>query len=179
MRRAFTQLLLGVIVLGLALGAAFGAGTLYGRHSATAAAAPAAQQALVAASGQATPEAAGATGRTGRFAAGLGTPVAGRFGQGLGGGGFAAAARAVSGTIAGVSGQQVTITTAAGASVTVDLDAATRVGTVQRGELAALKAGDTVIVTTTRAGQGAQGGQGGETAQTASVVLILPGGFQP
>ncbi|WP_051914091.1 DUF5666 domain-containing protein [Thermorudis peleae] len=159
MRNRFTQVLAVVIILGLGIGAAFAAGSVYGRNTAAKNVQPVVIGAggtggVAAASG--TADAAGGTG------SGSGS---GR--QGFGGGGFGGA---ISGTVSAVNGQQLTLTLANGQQLTVALTADTHIGTVSQASQSALTSGAEVLVTGTR---------GSDGTLTASAVIVVPSGFLP
>jgi len=149
-RSRFSSLIFAVLIAGIAVGAAFGGGILYGRNTApvpktaSAAAAPAAAGGGAAGGGAAAAAAAGggagaAGGFGGAGARAAGTPGAGSFGGGRGGGG------GLIGAISKVSGNTIDVTTAQGTVVPVQIAPDTRILTSAEGTLADLKPG--VIVT--------------------------------
>ncbi|HET9014518.1 MAG TPA: hypothetical protein VFN57_02905 [Thermomicrobiaceae bacterium] len=189
MPTGFNRILLGVVFFGLCIGAAFGAGAAWGRHTAPRVAA-AAGNSTASRTGTGGTFGTGATGGTGTFGAtgstgatgttgGRGTfGASGTPGAGAGAGlGFArrpGVVTGLTGTVETVSGQTLTITPSGGASgasttpETVTLAGTASVGTVTRGNATTLKAGDTVLVT----GQRDSGG-----GLTASSVMVVPKGF--
>jgi hypothetical protein len=159
MRNRFTPVLVVVIVLGLSIGAAFAAGSVYGRDMAAKNIQPVivgvgstSGSGIAAASG--TADAAGAV-------------VAGTGRQGFGGGGFGGA---ISGTVNSVHDQQLTLALANGQELTVALTADTHIGTVSQASQNVLSSGTTVLVTGTRGSNG---------TVTASAVIVVPSGFLP
>ena len=154
MRSPFTRALIGVVVLGLCVGAAFGAGMAYQRRITPKAAVTATATTTAQAAASRTPQ----VGTAGSPVAG-GTPSAGVTARA---GGYTA------GTIETVSGQALTITTAAGTTMNVTLSAATRIGAATAGDQTALKAGTAVLISGQRDASG--------NVQAASVVT-LPSGF--
>jgi hypothetical protein len=159
MRTRFTQVLLVVIIFGLGIGAAFAAGSVYGRNTAAKNVQPvvvnaggAGGQGNAAAGASGTADAAGGTG-SGR--------------QGFGGGGVGGA---VTGTVSTVNGQQLTLTLANGQQLTVALTADTHIGTVNPASQSALTNGARVLVTGTR---------GSDGTLTASAVIVVPADFLP
>lgn len=141
MRLKFNWLLTAVAVAALAAGVSFGAGTVYGRNSATT------TTVTVTGGGQ------GAQGAS----------FSGQAGS-TGGAGL----RPVSGSVKAVNGQAVTITTAAGTDVTVNLSASSQIGKASASDATALAPGSSVIVL----GQRQQDG-----SVSASEVLVMPQGF--
>ena len=155
MRNRFTQVLLVVIIFGLGIGAAFAAGSVYGRNTA----AKNVQPVIVGAGG------AGGQGNTATAGANGTADAAGDTGssrQGFGG--------AVTGTVSTVNGQQLTLTLANGQQLTVALTADTHIGTVSQASQSALTSGAEVLVTGTR---------GSDGTLTASAVIVVPSGFLP
>jgi hypothetical protein len=175
MRRSFGKILIGIVVFGLCLGAAFGAGTVYGRHSTTksANAAAAGSSALTGAAGTTRTGAAASsqTGTTSTAVSQGGTTQASGPQGGTGfafGGGFGS--RPIQGIVASISAQQMQVTLAAGAtaSSTVALDAQTIYATAQTADRSALKTGANIDVTTITASDGTI------SAQSVIVVPVVP-----
>jgi len=163
MRTRFTQVLLVVIIFGLGIGAAFAAGSVYGRNTA----AKNVQPVVVSAGGTGGQgnAAAGASG-TADAAGGTGSGRQGFGGGGVGGG----VGGAVTGTVSTVNGQQLTLTLANGQQLTVALTADTHIGTVNPASQSALTNGARVLVTGTR---------GSDGTLTASAVIVVPADFLP
>lgn len=164
MRRSFGKLLIGIVVFGLCLGAAFGAGTVYGRHSTTntasAAEIPSARTGTTAA-----PRATGTS--VAAASAPSGTPTSGFRGGGGFGGAFGN--RPLQGTVASISAQQLGISIGTGGTTTtLALNGQTIYATAQTAAQNALKSGDNVDVTTTTASDGTI------SAQSVIVVPALP-----
>lgn len=136
-RPRFTNLIIAVLIAGVAVGAAFGGGILYGRNTAptpkTASAAPSTGGTAAGGAGAA---AAGAGGGGARAA---GTPAAGGRG---GSGGFGG----LIGAISKVSGNTIDVTTAQGTVVPVQIAPDTRILTSTEGTVADLKPGLIVTV---------------------------------
>ena len=158
MKLSFGKILIGVAVFGICLGAAFAAGTAYGRHSTTSNASAASvgsfsrasstnsTGAQSAANQSATPQAAGrAAGRLG-------------FAGGFGG-------RPIEAKVASIGGGQLQVTLASGASTTVALNDQTTYASSQKADKSALTSGAHVFVTTTTASDG---------TLTAQSVVVLP-----
>ena len=171
MRFSFGKILIGIVVFGLCLGAAFGAGTVYGRHSTT-------NSANAAAAGSPSLTGAAGTTRTGNTTSnqtGTATTVARQGGTTgasgpQGGAGFAFRGgfgnRPIQRTVASISAQQMDLTLAAGAttSTTVSLDAQTIYATAQAADKSALKTGANINVTTITASDG--------TISAESVIVV-------
>jgi len=167
MRRSFGKILIGIVVFGLCLGAAFGAGTVYGRHSiksaASAADNPSSRTTATTASNATAVSTAAAN-------SGDATPASGTRGRGgfAFGGGFGN--RPIQGTVASISAQLlgVSIGTNGATTTTLALNAQTIYAIAQSAAQSALKSGDSVDVTTTTASDGTI------SAQSVIVVPKLP-----
>ncbi|HVX29571.1 MAG TPA: DUF5666 domain-containing protein [Nitrolancea sp.] len=162
MRRSFGKILIGVVVFGLCLGAAFGAGTVYGRHSIT----PSARAAGNPSSRTAATVAA-STSSVSTAAASSGDATATSGSRGRGGfafGGFGN--RPLQGTVSSISPQQLALSigTNNATTTTVALDAQTVYALAQSATQSALKSGDSVDVTTTTASDG--------TISAQSVIVV-------
>lgn len=166
MRRSFGKILIGIVVFGLCLGAAFGAGTAYGRHSITHSASAAdnpspRSDATVASSTTAGSITAANTGGA--------TPTSGSRGRGGFGFGGGLGNRPVQGTVASISAQQLELSIGTnGATTTLALNAKTIYALAQTANQNALKSGDDVDVTTATASDGTI------SAQSVVVVPKLP-----
>jgi hypothetical protein len=152
MKRSFGKVLIGVAIFGLCLGAAFGAGTVFGRHttsnSAKAAENPSSRTDLT--TGSSTSGTATAAAGAGAATSTSDTRGRGNFGFG---GGFGN--RPLQGTVASISPQQLVLGLGTGSTTTtIALDTQTIYATAQSATQNALKSGDTVDVTTTTASDG-------------------------
>lgn len=182
MKISYWKVLVGIAVFGLCLGAAFGAGTVYGRHSKTnnAGAAAAASTQLnrtsqsSQASGSGSDSNARSTTTTSQASASQsGTPRAGGLaGAGRGFiGGFAG--RPIEANVTSVSGSQLQLTFSfggrtSGTSTNVALDGQTTYYTTQKGDSSSLKSGASVYVTSATASDG---------TLTAQSIVVLPANF--
>jgi hypothetical protein len=166
MKADMTRLIAAVLVLGIAIGVSFGAGTVYGRGTAKASTQPSS-------SGTA------GTGGLGRFS---GTPPAG-FGGTPGPGGFSGTppagfsgtpgpggfgGRQITGTIQSINGNTLNVTTTGGIQMSVTLADTTQIGNVSTGDRTALAAGASILVVGSRQSDG---------TTSATSVLVLPAGF--
>jgi hypothetical protein len=149
MKADMTRLIAAVLVLGIAIGVSFGAGTVYGRGTAKASTQPSS-------SGTA------GTGGLGRFS---GTPPAGFSGT-PGPGGFGG--RQITGTIQSINGNTLNVTTTGGIQMSVTLADTTKIGNVSTGDRTALAAGASILVVGSRQSDG---------TTSATSVLVLPAGF--
>jgi hypothetical protein len=149
MSLSFRTLAIGIGVMGIALGVAFGAGVAYGRGDPKTVQAGLTQQQIQQLYGAPTnPGAAAATG-----GAGAGQGAAGA-GQNAGTGGTAAlAARATSGRVTAVSGQTVTIETARG-SQKVNVASSTSINKISGGAASDIAEGTTIFASGTRKDDG-------------------------
>lgn len=151
MRLSFLSLLILVVIVGAAVGGAYGAGIAMGKGSAP----TSAQAQTPSSSGTAgTTGAAGASGAAGAFAAG----TSGRAGAGGG---------ATLGTVQSVTGNTLTISSQSGGTVQVTLSDTTSIRKTVDGTKDDLKQGEEVVVS------GQQGTGGG---LTASSIQIVPAG---
>ena len=160
MKSPFTRALLSVVVLGFCVGAAFAAGMAYQRATGPKATVATATTTTQGAAPR-TPQTSGGVSPTAAGVSTGGTPAVGVAARG---GGYTA------GTIQTVSGQALTVTTAAGTQMNVTLSETTRIGAATTGDVSALKAGTPVLISGPRDASG--------TLQAASVVT-LPSGFLP
>lgn len=163
MRSSYGKFLIGVVVFGLCLGAAFGAGTVYGRHSITPSASAAGNPpARTDATAQST-AAAAATTATSSGQATATSSTRGRTGFAFGGG---FGNRPLQGTVASISAQQLQLSlgTNSATTTTLALDAQTIYALAQTASQSALKSGDSVDVTTTTASDG--------TISAESVIVV-------
>ena len=151
MRPRFTNLIIAVLIAGIAVGVAFGGGILYGRNTAptpkaaNAAPAPAAAGGGAAAAGGGAAAAGGGAGAGGGFGGGAraaGTPGAGGRGGAGGAGGFGG----VVGAISKVAGNTIDVTTAQGTTVPVQIAPDTRILTSTEGSVSDLRPGLIVTV---------------------------------
>jgi hypothetical protein len=163
MRRSFGKILIGIVVFGLCLGAAFGAGTVYGRHSTTNAASAAESPSSRAEATVASTTTAGSATAANTSDATPGSGTRGRGGFAFGGG---LGNRPIQGTVASISAQQlgVSIGTNGATTTTLALNAQTIYAMAQTAAQSALKSGDDVDVTTTTAGDG--------TLSAKSVIVV-------
>ena len=171
MKLSFGKILIGVAVFGICLGAAFAAGTVYGRHSTTSTASAASIGTFTrtnAASGDTASRTSGSTTGTGSTAqtpaADAATPQAG--GRGFGGG---FAGRPIEGKVDSVSSGQLQVTLGTGASTTVAIDAQTTYASSKKADQSSLKTGASVYVTTSAAADG---------TLTAQSIILLPASQQ-
>ncbi len=178
MKLSFGKILIGVAVFGICLGAAFAAGTVYGRHSTTSNASAASIGSFTRANGTNGGTTAGNTGGTNSgtnantnstgaqaSASQSATPQAG--GRAAGGAGFAGGfgGRPIEAKVASIASGQLQVTLASGASTTVALNDQTTYASSQKADKSALKSGAEVYVTTTAATDG---------TLTAQSVVVLP-----
>lgn len=180
MKISYWKILVGIAVFGLCLGAAFGAGTVYGRHTKTNNASAAAANTQFnrtsqanQAGGSGTDSNARSTAASQASASQSGTPQAGGFpGAGRGFiGGFAG--RPIEANVASVSNSQLQLTFSfggrtSGTSTNVALDGQTTYYTTQKGDSSSLKSGASVYVTSTTASDG---------TLTAQSIIVLPANF--
>ncbi len=175
MKVSFGKILIGVAVFGICLGAAFAAGTVYGRHSTTSTASAASIGTFTRTNAASAGTGSGTTGNT----AGAGsaaqtpavdaaTPQAGNrgFGGGFGGG---IGGRPIEGKVDSVSNGQLQVTLGTGASTTVAVDAQTTYASSQKSDQSSLKTGASVYVTTAAASDG---------TLTAQSIIVLPASQQ-
>ncbi len=141
MRTKFSWTLTFVAVVALAVGVSFGAGTVYGRNSAT---------------------------TTTVTVTGGGQSAQGASFSGQTGGTAAAGLRPVTGTVASVSGQTLTLKTAAGTDVTVNLGPSAQIGKASTGDASSLAPGASVFVLGQRQQDGSVNGR---------EVLVVPQDF--
>lgn len=158
MRRAFTWLLVGAAILGMSIGASFGAGTVYGRS--TAKAAPAPQASAANPQAQSSQAAEGTPGGRGQFSGGQGGAQSGQ--------GARPGANTVTGMVRSLDEKTLKVAVAGGSETTVNLADTTRFATTTVADRSAVLAGMPVVI----AGQRGQDGN-----LTASFVLVLPPGF--
>ena len=172
MKPSFGKVLIGVVVFGLCLGAAFGAGTIYGRHSNTPNAAAAANTTFNRGTNGNTDRTATSTATT-AAATTSGTPQAGGSANNPAGffGGFGA--RPLEGTVASVSDTALQVTLSAGGTsgnpTSVTIDDQTTYATAMTGDKNVLTSGAHVYVTTTAATDG---------TLDADSVIVLPANTQ-
>ena len=142
MSLSFRTLAIGIGVMGIALGVAFGAGVAYGRGDPKTVQSGLTQQQIQQLYGAPTnPAAAGAGGAAGA-------------GQNAGAGGAAAlAARATSGRVTAVSGQTITIETARG-SQKVNVASSASVNKISGGAASDITEGTTIFASGTRKDDG-------------------------
>lgn len=151
MSLSFRTLAIGIGVMGIAFGVAFGAGVAYGRGDPKTIQSGLSQQQIQQLYG--APSGGGAGGA----AAGAGAQGGGATGaggaSGAGGAAAAAAARATTGRVTAVSGQTVTIDTARG-SQKVNLMPNTAVSKITGGTAADITEGTTIFASGTRKDDG-------------------------
>ena len=168
MKPSFGKILLAVLVFGLCLGAAFGAGTVYGRHSKTSGAAAAAGTTFNSGNSGSANRSATDT-ATSAAVTSSGTPAGGTANGAPGFfGGFGA--RPIEATVAAVSDTQLQVNLQVGgnASATptsIALDSQTTYATAKKAEKSAITTGAHVYVSTSAAADG---------TLTASTVIVLP-----
>lgn len=166
MKLSFGKILIGVAVFGICLGAAFAAGTAYGRHSTTSNASAASVGSFSRASGAngATNANTNSTGAQSAANQSATPQAAGRAAGSLGfAGGFGG--RPIEAKVASIGGGQLQFTLASGASTTVALNDQTTYASSQKADKSALTSGADVFVTTTTASDG---------TLTAQSVVVLP-----
>ncbi len=174
MKVSFGKLLIGVAVFGLCVGAAFAAGTVYGRHSQTPSASAAGITNFTRGTGASGPSNANGntnssastgstTGQTG--ASTSATPGArGGFG---GGQGFFGG-RPIEGKVSSISAQELQLAIGTGTNTaTVTLASDTAYSAAQKADKSALTTGANIYVTTAAASDG---------TLTAQSVIVLPAG---
>ena len=143
MSLSFRTLAIGIGVMGIALGVAFGAGVAYGRGDPKTVQSGLTQQQIQQLYGAPTNPAAAAAGGTGATGAG----------QNAGAGAAALAARATSGRVTAVSGQTITIETARG-SQKVNVASSASVNKISGGAASDITEGTTIFASGTRKDDG-------------------------
>jgi hypothetical protein len=152
----FRLLVISLVMVGVAVGVSFGLGVAYGKGDPKTV-----NNGLTEA--QIAQIVGGGTGAAGgNFANRSGTPAAGTT-PGAGGGNFAAGGN-TTGQITAVDAQSITLSTAQGASVKVNVAPSTTVQTLSSGKLTDLKVGDSIIVA------GSRGSDGTVAATSVSAV---------
>ncbi len=155
----FRLLVVALAMMGVAVGVSFGIGVAYGKGD-TKTVNSGLTEAQIA-------QIVGGNGTTGggggNFANRSGTPAAGTT-PGAGGGGNFAAGGNTTGQITAVDAQNITLTTAQGATVKVSVAPNTTVQTLSSGKVSDLKVGDSIIVA------GARGADGSVAATSVSAV---------
>ena len=154
MSLSFRTLAIGIGVMGIAFGVAFGAGVAYGRGDPKTIQSGLTQAQIQQLYG--APAGGGAGAGAAGAGAGAGAGTTGGTGGGTGGANgaaAAAAARATSGRVTAVNGQTVTIDTARGAQK-VNLAASTTVSKITGGTAADITEGTTIFANGTRKDDG-------------------------
>jgi hypothetical protein len=146
--RGFGSLLIGIVIVGIVIGVAFGGGVAVGKASGgKASATPAAvtRTSATGAAGAPGGAAGGAAGGAGGFAgAGGGAGGAGR--SAAGGAGGAQANVPITGTVQGVTGNVITVSGTGGGATQFDTSASTRVSRTAPASLSDVQQGETVTV---------------------------------
>lgn len=155
----FRLLVIALVMMGVAVGVSFGIGVAYGKGDTKTVNSGLTEQQIAQIVGG-----TGTTGGAGNFAGRTGTPAAGTT---PGAGGAAAAGNNTSGQITAVDAQSITLSTAQGQSVKVNVAGNTTIQTLTTGKLSDFKVGDSIIVAGTR------GADGTVAATTVSAVPSL------
>ena len=168
MKFSFKKILLGVVIFGLCLGAAFGAGTIYGRHSKTPDAAAAGSTTFNRGAG-ANSNGSSTSTATSTASGASGTPQASGSTNGAPGffGGFGG--RPLEATVSAVNDADLQVTLsfggATGNPTSIAIDDQTTYATAKKGDRSAVTSGAHVYVTTSAATDG---------TLTATSVVVLP-----